>query len=67
VSEWKVVYPDDLDRDRTSRDIPSKEAALKQARDLYFRQRAEIYGIEGPDGRSLPKKEIMRWVSANRW
>jgi len=34
VPEWKVLYRDVLDRDRTSRDIPSKDAALKQARDL---------------------------------
>jgi hypothetical protein len=67
VSEWKVLYRDLLDQDRTSRSIHSREAALKQARDLYFRKRAEIYCIEGPGGRSLPKKEIMHWVSTPRW
>src|SRR5271166_3004342 len=50
----------------TSQSIPSKEAALKQASDLYRRQRAELYGIEGPHGQVLPKGEIMRWMSANR-
>jgi hypothetical protein len=67
VSDWKVLYRDDLDRDRTSRSIPNRDAALKQARDLYFGQRAELYKIEGPNGRTLPKEEIMRWVRSNRW
>ena len=67
MSEWKVFYRDDLDRDRTSRNIPSKEAALKQARDLYFHLRAELYRIDGPNGRTLPKEEIMRWVRSNKW
>jgi hypothetical protein len=67
MSDWKVVYRDHLDQDRTSRGVPSAEGALKQARDLYLRRRAEIYRIEGPNGRSLPKEKIMHWVSANRW
>ena len=67
MSDWKVVYRDHLDQDRTSRGIPSEDGALKQARDLYLRRRAEIYRIEGPNGRSLPKEKIMHWVSANRW
>ena len=67
MSDWKVLYRDGLDRDRTSRSIPSREAALKQARDLYFRQHAELYRIEGPNGRILPKDEVMRWVSSNKW
>jgi hypothetical protein len=66
MSDWKVLYRDQLDQDRTSGSIPSKEAALKLARDLYHSQRAELYGIEGPDGRALPREEIMRWVSANK-
>src|SRR5271165_3679293 len=66
MSDWKVLYRDDLDRDRTSRSISSREAALKQARDLYRNQRAEIYRVEGPDGQTLPKEVIMRWVSANK-
>ena len=65
--DWKVLYRDALDRDRSSRSIPSKEAALKQARDLYINERAELYSIEGPNGRTLPKEEIMRWVFANKW
>ncbi len=28
MSDWKVLYRDDLDRDRTSWSIPSKEAAV---------------------------------------
>jgi len=67
MSDWKVLYRDDLDRDRTSQSIPSEKAALEQARRLYLKEGAEIYGIEGPDGLILPKEEIMRWMSANRW
>ena len=67
MPHWKVLYRDDLDRDRTSRSIASEEAALEQARRLYLKEGAEIYGIEGPGGLILPKEEIMRWVSANRW
>ena len=66
MSDWKVLYRDDLDRDRTSRSIPSQEAALRQARDLHFRESAEIYRIVGPGGWTLPKEEIMRWVAANK-
>ena len=65
VSDWRILYRDQLDQDRTSRSIPSKEAALKQASDLYYRQRAELYRIEGPNGRALPKEEILRWMSTN--
>jgi short chain dehydrogenase len=32
MSDWRVLYRDDLDRDRTSRSNPSEEAALVQAR-----------------------------------
>jgi hypothetical protein len=66
-SDWKILYRDRLDQDRVFRRIPSKEAALKQARDLYRQQRAELYGIEGPNGLALPKEEIMRWMSSNKW
>jgi hypothetical protein len=66
ISDWRILYRDQLDQDRTSQSIPSKEAALKQASDLYRRQRAELYGIEGPHGQVLPKGEIMRWMSANK-
>ena len=67
MADWKVLYRDGLDQDRTSRSIPSKEAALKQARELFIRRRAELYRIEGPNGRTLPKEEIMRWVCSNKW
>ena len=68
MSDWKVLYRDQLDQDRTSQSIPSKEAALKQASDLYHQQRAELYRIEGPKrAEALPKEEIMRWVSANKY
>jgi hypothetical protein len=63
--DWKVLYRDQLDQDRTSRSVPSKEAALEQAGDLYYQQRAELYRIEGPNGRALPKEEIMRWMATN--
>ena len=66
MSDWKVVYRDQLDQDRTSQSIPSKEAGLNQASELYHHQRAELYRIEGPSSRALPKEEIMRWVSANK-
>ena len=67
VSGWKILYRDRLDQDRISRSVSSKEAALKQARDLYRQQRAELYRIEGPNGLALPKEEIMRWMSTNKW
>ena len=65
MSDWKILYRDQLDQDRISQRIPSKEAALKQASDLYYQQRAELYRIEGPNGRTLLKEEIMRWMSTN--
>jgi hypothetical protein len=63
---WKVLYRDDLDQDRTSRSSPSQEAALDRARQLYLKERAEIYRIEGPNGLILHKEEIMRRLSANK-
>ncbi len=66
MSDWKVLYRDHLDCDRTTRSVPSKEAALDQARSLYLQHRAEIYKIEGPDGSFLPREEVMRWMSENR-
>ncbi len=66
MADWRVFYRDHLDQDRISPSVASKEAALEQARDLYHQQRAELYSIEGPGSRALPKEEIMRWVSANR-
>lgn len=66
MSDWKVLYRDYRDCDRTTRSVPSKEAALDQAKSLYRQQRAEIYRIEGPDGAFLPKAEVMRWLSEHR-
>jgi hypothetical protein len=66
MSDWKVLYRDDLDQDRTSRSSPTEEAALEQAIRLYVWERAEIYRIEGPDGLILPKEQIMRLLSASR-
>jgi hypothetical protein len=63
--DWKIRYRDHLDQDRTSAGFPSKEAALIKASDLYHWQRAELYEIEGRNGRALRKEEIMRWMSAN--
>jgi len=63
-SDWIVFYRDQLDQDRRS-ELPSQTDALRRAKDL-FRQRAELYRIEGPDGLTLPKAEIMRWMSDNR-
>ncbi len=67
MSDWKVLYRDQLDQDRSSGSIPSKEAALRRARNLYRDRRAAIYRIEGPAGRIIPREEIMHWVSANKW
>ena len=67
MSEWKVVYRDQLDNDRTAGGAPSKEAALRRAKDLYTQQRAAIYRIEGPDGRSLSRQEVLNWVYDNRY
>ena len=66
MSVWKVLYRDVHDQDRTCRISPSEEAALERARQLYRHGRAEIYRIEGPNGRTLPKEKIMRWLSANK-
>jgi hypothetical protein len=66
MTDWKVFYRDDLDQDRTSRSIQSEESALEQARQLYLKERAQIYRIEGSDGRILRREEIMRWLSANK-
>jgi len=67
MSNWKVFYRDYLDHDRISPSVPSKEAALTQARKLHRDRRAAIYKIEGPAGLVVPKEEVMRWVSANKW
>jgi hypothetical protein len=67
MSEWKVHYRDDLDHDRISQSLSSKDAALAQARNLHRDRRAEIYKIEGPAGDIVPKDDVMRWVSAHRW
>jgi hypothetical protein len=66
MTDWNVFYRDDLDQDRTSRSSQSEESALEQARELYLRERAQIYRIEGSDGRILHREEIMRWLSANK-
>lgn len=67
MSDWRVLYRDDLDQDRASRSSQSEEAAVEQAIRLYVQERAEIYRIEGPDGLILPQEQIMRLVSANKW
>lgn len=66
VTDWKVFYRDHLDQDRTSGSSQSEESALQRAGELYLRERAEIYRIEGPNGRILHREEIMRWLSANK-
>ena len=63
---WKVLYRDDLDRDRMSRSSPTEEAAMDRAGQLYRKERAEIYRIEGPNGLILLKEEIMRRLSVNK-
>lgn len=64
--DWRVLYRDHLDCDRTTRNVASKEAALDQARSLHLQKRAQIYSIEGPDRAFLPRADIMRWLSENR-
>ncbi len=49
-----------------SRSSPTEEAAMDRARQLYRKERAEIYRIEGPDGLILQKEEIMRRLSATK-
>jgi len=66
MSEWKVLYRDHLDQDRTSGSVPDLETALRLAKDLYRHQRAELYRVEGPEGHVLPKDEVMRWVYVNK-
>ena len=67
MGEWKVHYRDKFDEDRTSRQVASREAALKQARTLQREHRAVIYRIEGPNGELLHQDDVARWASANRW
>ena len=67
VENWTVIYRDHLDQDRVSASIPSKEAALRKARDLYYRGRAEIYRIDGPNGRAVLRQEFASWASENKW
>ena len=64
---WKVFYRDSLDHDRISPAVPSREAALAQARSLHWDRRAEIYKIEGPAGGDVSKEEVMRWLYAHKW
>ncbi|RBP11954.1 hypothetical protein DFR50_11561 [Roseiarcus fermentans] len=66
MADWKVFYRDQLDTDRTVGGAPSMEAALERAKDLYCQQRAAIYRIEGPNGRSLSKQEVLNWVHDHR-
>ena len=49
-----------------SRSSPTEEAAIDRARQLYLKERAEIYRIEGPNGLILRKEEIMRRLSPNK-
>ena len=67
MSDWKVFYRDNYDQDRTSHAVPSKEAALTEARVLHRDRRAEIYRIEGPAGMIIPKEDVLRWVSEHRY
>jgi hypothetical protein len=66
MSDWRVFYRDQHDQDRMSENIQSREGALKRAKDLH-RQRAALYRIEGPEGKIMAKKEIMNWVSENKY
>jgi hypothetical protein len=67
TSDWRILYRDTLDQDRTSQSIPTREDALKRASELYHRQRAELYKIDGPNGVVLLKQEVMQWVSVHKW
>jgi hypothetical protein len=67
MSNWKVIYRDHFDQNRSSLANPSKEAALLEARNLYRSHRAQIYRLEGPDGETVPNGDVMSWVYANKW
>ena len=67
MSNWKVLYRDHVDQDRSSRANPGKEAALRQARNLYRNHRAQIYRLEGPNGQVVSNGDVMSWVYANKW
>ncbi len=68
MSNWKVLYRDHFDQDRSSRaNHTSKEDALRMARDLYLKYGFQLYCLEGPNGQIVPKGDVMSWVYANRW
>jgi hypothetical protein len=66
MSDWKVFYRDQLDHDRMAAGVTSREAALERAKDLYYQKRAAIYRIEGPDGSSLSRQEVLNWMFDHR-
>ncbi len=68
MSDWKVLYRDHFDQDRSSRaNHTSKEDALRKARDLYHKYGFQLYCLEGPNGQIVSKGDVMSWVYANRW
>jgi len=66
MSGWKVHYRDRYDQDRISSNLLSREAALRLANGLHS-QRAYLYKIVAPNGRALPKEQILAWASDNKW
>jgi hypothetical protein len=50
VFDWKVLYRDGLDQDRTYRSGPSEEAALERARQLYLKERLRSIESKGRTG-----------------
>ncbi len=67
MSDWRVFYRDTHDQDRISKAVSSREDALCEAKVLHRDRRAEIYRIEGPAGMIIPKEDVLRWVSENKW
>jgi hypothetical protein len=52
---WKIFYRDANGRDAESRPLPTKEAAIEQARDLELRQKCQVVKIEGPNGETVDR------------
>ena len=54
---WTVVYEIPGGREQTTIPLSSRDAALREAKDLK-RQDYQIVRIEGPDGEQVPLDEV---------
>ena len=66
MSDWKVLYRDQLDQNRTSQNVQAKKPRLSGRVTCITGNVLNYPRIEGPSGLALSKQEIMRWVSANK-